>query len=102
MSNHQKTPADPNLDARIAKLAKRDRRVEHVFRRILHLLEQIIAVLTIVVLAGALCIEVYHMVTQSGYFSDVSQFLHHVLTIVVGLEFVRMIIDTLLPMFWRF
>ena len=94
MSNHQKTTTDPKLEARIARLEKRDRRVEHIFRRILHFVEQIIAVLTIVVLIGALALEIYQMVITEGYFSDVSNFLHNVLTIVVGLEFVRMIIDT--------
>lgn len=94
MSSHQKPPADPKLEARIARLEKRDHRVEHIFRRALHLLERAIAIMTIVVLLGALGIEVYHMFTESGYFEDVSHFLHNVLTIVVGLEFVRMLIDT--------
>ena len=94
MSSHPKTSADPKLETRMAKQEKRDRRVEHIFRRILHFVEQVIAVLTIVVLIGALALEIYQMVTTLGYFSDVSNFLHNVLTIVVGLEFVRMIIDT--------
>ena len=95
MSNHHHPKVtDPHLDARIEKLAKRDRRVEHVFRRILHFLERIIAVLTILALLGALGIEVYHMFTDRGYFADVDHMLHNLLTIVVGLEFVRMLIDT--------
>ena len=95
MSNHHhQKVTDPHLDARIEKLAKRDRRVEHVFRRILHFLERIIAVLTILALLGALGIEVYHMFTDRGYFADVDHMLHNLLTIVVGLEFVRMLIDT--------
>ena len=32
-------------------------------------------------------------IRDRGYFADLSTFLHHILTIVVGLEFVRMIID---------
>ena len=92
MSSHQKPPADPKLQAQIARMEKRDHRVEHVFRRILHFLEQAIAVMTIVVLLGALGIEVYHMVTDSGYFEDVSHLRHHGLPIVVGLEFVRLLI----------
>ena len=55
MSHHSKTPSDPQLAERIAKLEKRDHRVEHVFRRILHLLEQFIAALSILVLVAALC-----------------------------------------------
>ena len=85
---------DPKLDERIAKLEKHDHRVEHVFRRILHFIERTIAAITIVVLLAALAFEVYDMVTVEGYFVDVDKYLHHVLTIVVGLEFVRMLIDT--------
>ncbi len=71
-----------------------DHKVEHFFRRILHLLERAIATLTIVVLVIALALEVFQMFTTDGYFADISTFLHNVLTIVVGLEFVRMLIDT--------
>ena len=92
--HHNKKVTDPHLDAHIEKLAKRDRRVEHVFRRILHFLERVIAVLTILALLGALGIEVYHMFTDRGYFAEVDHMLHNLLTIVVGLEFVRMLIDT--------
>ena len=95
MSNHHHPKVtDPHLDAHIEKLAKRDRRVEHVFRRILHFLERVIAVLTILALLGALGIEVYHMFTDRGYFAEGDHMLHNLLTIVVGLEFVRMLIDT--------
>ena len=48
----------------------------------------------ILALMAALCLEVYHMFTTEGYFSDPNNVLHHLLTIVVGLEFVRMLIDT--------
>ena len=34
------------------------------------------------------------MFTETGYFSDVNNYLHNILTIVVGLEFVRMLVDT--------
>ena len=34
------------------------------------------------------------MFSVEGYMTDLSHFLHNVLTIVVGLEFVRMLIDT--------
>lgn len=94
MSSNPKAPADPNLEARIQTLAKRDRRIEHIFRRILHMLEQCIAVLSIVALIVALCVEVYTMFTTAGYFDDISHYLHNILTIVVGLEFIRMLIDT--------
>ena len=66
---------------------------EHLYRRILHILELIIAALAIIVLVAALALEIYSMFTSDGYFSDINHFLHNILTIVVGLEFVRMLID---------
>ena len=85
---------DPEMRALLERQEKRDHRVEHIFRRVLHLLEQFIAALSIIVLVGALCYEIYHMLITPGYLSDISNYLHHALTIVVGLEFVRMLIDT--------
>lgn len=93
MSTHQKNKKDPQLEAHIAKLEKRDHRVEHVFRRILHFIERAIATLTIVVLLAALALEIRNMFTISDYFADINTYLHNILTIVVGLEFVRMLID---------
>ena len=91
----QSTPiSDPQLEARIAKQEKHDHRVEHVFRRILHFIERAIAAVTILVMVAALAVEFYKMFTEAGYLGDISTYLHHVLTIVVGLEFVRMLIDT--------
>ena len=95
MISHHPPHNDPRLKARIEKLEKRDRRVEHVFRRILHIVERIIAAITVLALLAALALEVYHMVTTGpAYFEDTSHMLHNLLTIVVGLEFVRMLIDT--------
>ena len=68
-------------------------KIEHFYRRILHILELVIAALAIIVLVGALALEIYNMFTAEGYFTDIHHFLHNVLTIVVGLEFVRMLID---------
>ena len=81
------------IDQHMVSSHQNDHRVEHIYRRTLHLLEQFIAALSIIVLAGALCLEIYHMFTVDGYFSDINTFLHNILTIVVGLEFVRMLID---------
>ena len=95
MITHHKPNQDPRLDARMKKLEKRDRRVEHIFRRILHIVERIIATITIFALLAALGLEVYHMfITGPAYFEDTNHMLHNLLTIVVGLEFVRMLIDT--------
>ena len=68
-------------------------KTEHVYRKILHILELIIAGFSILVLIGALVLEAYNIFTTTGYFEDLNHFLHNILTIVVGLEFVRMLID---------
>ncbi len=93
--SHMPKSDDPKVQAYLDKLTRRDRRTEHYFRRALHVLERIIAAITIIALIGALGIEVYHMFTTGGeYFANVTHMLHNLLTIVVGLEFVRMLIDT--------
>ena len=94
-SQHSQHNNDPKLRAQLEKVAKRDYRVEHIFRRILHVMEQIIATITMLSLMGALTMEILHMLSAGGeYFTDVNHMLHNLLTIVVGLEFVRMLIDT--------
>ena len=69
-------------------------KVEKVFRKILHWVEGIIAAMTLIVMLGMVGLEVYRMVTVGDYFADVHNYLHNILTIVVGLEFARMLIDT--------
>lgn len=69
------------------------KKVETVFRKILHWLEGIIAGITLVVMIGMIFREVYHMFTVDTYFDSLSTFLHSFLNILVGLEFVRMLID---------
>ena len=94
MSHHHPRTDDPKVKAYIEKIDKRDSTVNHVFRRALHFLERVIAIITIVALLTALGLEIYEMFTTEGYFSDTHNILHNLLTIVVGLEFVRMLIDT--------
>lgn len=89
-----KIPADTKFQEHLLKVEKSNQRIEHVFRHILHIIERIIAAISIVVLVAALGIELYQMVTVTGYLADIETYLHNVLTIVVGLEFVRMLIDT--------
>ena len=69
------------------------KKVEAVFRKILHWLEGIIAGITLIVMVGMIFQEVYHMFTVDTYFDSLSTFLHSFLNILVGLEFVRMLID---------
>jgi len=95
MSHQYHHSDDPKVQAYIEKVMKRDRSIEHLFRRALHIMEQFIAAITMIALLGALGLEIYHMFSAgSEYFADVNHMLHNLLTIVVGLEFVRMLIDT--------
>ena len=95
MSHHTPQIDDPHLQKYMEKAAKRDHRSEHLFRRILHVIERFIAGITILALLGALGVELHHMIASgSEYFAEVEHMLHNLLTIVVGLEFVRMLIDT--------
>ena len=94
MSHHAPHSDDPKIQAYIDKIAKRDRRTEHFFRRTLHIIEHFIAIITILALLAALGLEIYEMFMVEGYFTEVEHVLHNLLTIVVGLEFVRMLIDT--------
>ena len=95
MSHHMPKSDNPKVQAYLDRIARRDRRVEHYFRRALHVIERFIAVITILALMGALGIEIQRMITTGQeYFTDVSSMLHTLLNIVVGLEFVRMLIDT--------
>ena len=89
-----KVPQDEKLAQRQAKLEHHDHRVEHIFRRILHFFERVVAAITLIVLIIALGYEVFMLVTNHAYLTDINEFLHNILTIVVGLEFVRMLIDT--------
>ena len=61
--------------------------------KVLHILEVVIAVITLVVLIGMLGMEIYRMFTVSDYFDTIHTYLQNILTLVVGLEFVRMLLD---------
>lgn len=89
-----KVTDEKKVQAYLEKTNTHDHKLEWVFRRILHCAETLIAALTICVLLAALGVEVYRMLTQSGYFGEVEHALHNILTIVVGFEFVRMLVDT--------
>ena len=92
--HHSSKIEDPKVREHLEKQEKRDRIVEHLFRRVLHVLERLIAFLTLLALLAALGLEVYHMFTDVEYIKDINHVMHNLLTIVVGLEFVRMLIDT--------
>ena len=69
------------------------RKTSSIFHKIVHVLEYAIAILTVIVLVGLLGVEIYKMFHTEGYFSSADTYLHNILTIVVGLEFVRMLIN---------
>ncbi len=68
-------------------------KISKAFHTIVHVLEYCIAALTIIVLMIVLGLEIYKMFTVDGYFDSASTYLQHVLTIIIGLEFVRMLIN---------
>lgn len=89
-----KIPHNQKLSEREARIEQHDHKVEHFFRHILHFLERIVASITLIVLVIALIQQVVTLVIDPSHIADINEFLHHILTIVVGLEFVRMLIDT--------
>ena len=68
-------------------------KMEHFYRRVLHTLELIIAGVTIVALLFALAANVWNYFADPATYNDTIDFLHTILNVVVGLEFVRMLID---------
>ena len=70
-----------------------NKKVNKVFYIIVHILEYVIATLTLAVLVGTLIFEIAKLFTSESGFETTDIFLHNVLTLVVGLEFVRMLIN---------
>ncbi len=68
-------------------------KVSKFFHTVVHLLEYLVAALTIVVLLFLLGLEIYKMFTADGYFDSASTYLQNILTIIIGFEFVRMLIN---------
>lgn len=70
-------------------------KIDKALGKFLILLETAIAIFSTVVLVGLLVVEVYHICTEPGAFLSgedaVTDYLHHMLTIVVGLEFVKLL-----------
>ena len=67
--------------------------MQKIVHKLIHILEYAIAGITLIVLLGMLGFELYDMFTVDGYFDNTNEYLHNILTIVVGLEFVRMLIN---------
>lgn len=69
-------------------------RLPALLRRILRIMEQCIAAITLVLLAASLVVTVWEILRNPASFTDASLILQNLLSIVVGLEFVKMLIDT--------
>ena len=93
MSN--KIPHEQKMAERDAKLKKSHHRSEHFFRHVLHYVERVVATVTLVGLIISFVYLIFHMfIDPAEYLFDTHNFLHNILNIVVGFEFVRMMIDT--------
>ena len=73
---------------------KQSHRSDHFFRHVLHYVERAVATITLIVLIISVGYQVFQLITDASYLFDIEHFLHNILTIVVGFEFVRMMIDT--------
>lgn len=87
-------------DTKPKKIDALHQKSESLIHKVLHMIERIIAFLTLIVLVGMLAVEIYKLGTdvtkmfgEAGYFVSLDTYLHNILTIVVGLEFVRMLLD---------
>ena len=68
-------------------------KVERIIRKVLTVVEILLAVLTLIVLVGNLGMEAYRVIIDPSYFPNSETFLHNILALAVGLEFVRMLVD---------
>ena len=59
----------------------------------IHILEYVVAALSLIVLVCLIGYEIFKMFSIEGYFNDPDLYIQNILTIVVGLEFVRMLIN---------
>ena len=69
------------------------KKAESIMNKTVHALEFVIAAITVLVMVWLIGIEVYKIVTSTDYIGSVDLYLQNILTIVVGLEFVRMLIN---------
>ena len=69
------------------------KKINSLIHKTVHIIEYAIAALTMIVLLGFLAYEIYEMFTVNGYLSNSDTYLKNILTVVVGLEFVRMLIN---------
>ena len=86
---------NPKYAEHLAKAEKHEHLSDHIFRRVLHYVERSVATITLIGLIVSFVYMVYLMFTNpSDHLLDTHHFLQNILNIVVGFEFVRMMIDT--------
>ena len=92
---NNKIPREQKMTERDAKMEKQAHRSDHFFRHVLHYVERAVATITLIGLIVAFVYRVFLMVTDPAtHLLDTHHFLQNILNIVVGFEFVRMMIDT--------
>ena len=67
-------------------------KAEHIIRKVLTIVETILAIITLIVMVGNLAIGVVNVIS-TGVFPGTESFLHDILAVAVGLEFARMLLD---------
>ena len=83
------------MSNKIPQETKHEHRSDHFFRHILHYIERTVATVTLIGLVISFVYLVCQMfIDPEVYLLDTHNFLHNTLNIVVGFEFVRMMIDT--------
>ena len=70
-------------------------RIDQVIEKVLIVIETVIAIFSVLVLGGLLVELIHHILANPTAFMSgedaVSDYLHHMLTIVIGLEFVKLL-----------
>ena len=82
------------MSTKVPQDQKHAHRSDHFFRQVLHHVERTVASITLIVLIISVVYQVYLLFTDMHYLFNIEEYLHSILTIVVGFEFVRMMIDT--------
>ena len=87
MNDTKQDRLDEKLEKRMEKEERQGQRMNLVFRQILHWLERVIALITLLALVGNLIMQCWGVIVNPMELQDISHILHGLLGIVVGLEF---------------
>ena len=83
------------MSNKVPQETKHEHRSDHFFRHVLHYVERVVATITLVGLILSFVYLIFNIfMDPAEYLFDTHNFLHNILNIVVGFEFVRMMIDT--------